>query len=404
MTATTSFIDYRTQKLVRLVMDGIEPYIDIEGSVRTLLRDVVGSSVIETLDQTQGCKLLVFAYPRRTDRNCLCGNKRLSLERQAQHLRLTAPASSVAKHWDALIKKWCRGGHQGGEEDTQLQRRRRRLLVLVNPKSGKQQAHSIYTAVVAPMLAQADIEHEMVVTMRMQHAKDMIYALDVEAWDGVVAIGGDGLLSDVINGLFSRDPENQRALLELPVAIVNGADVDLESEVIRWAGALRMDLFSLYAIFRSRTYRARLSFWSCEEGESSFADAIHLPPLHTPLPMKNEWISIEDDFLTILISHVSHIAEAVHSAPGKKMGDGTFQLMVLRRQSSLSRMRLISLFMALEHGDHVPLKEVEIYHARAYRLEPLTDQGRYSLDGETIPFGHVQGKILPLALQVLCDS
>lgn len=86
------------------------------------------------------------------------------------------------------------------------------------------------------------------------------------------------------------------------------------------------------------------------------------------------------------------------------MGDGTFQLMVLRRQSSLSRMRLISLFMALEHGDHVPLKEVEIYHARAYRLEPLTDQGRYSLDGETIPFGHVQGKILPLALQVLCDS
>lgn len=232
-------------------------------------------------------------------------------------------------------------------------------LVLVNPKSGKQQAHSIYTAVVAPMLAQADIEHEMVVTMRMQHAKDMIYALDVEAWDGVVAIGGDGLLSDVINGLFSRDPENQRALLELPVAIVNGgtgngffssllhrqneafnpisatflllkakstlpadlslvetadgqrhisflslsfgliADVDLESEVIRWTGALRMDLFSLYAIFRSRTYRARLSFWSCEEGESSFADAIHLPPLHTPLPMKNEWISIEDDFLTV---------------------------------------------------------------------------------------------------------
>lgn len=100
---------------------------------------------------------------------------------------------------------------------------------------------------------------------------------------------------------------------------------------------------------------------------------------------------------------MSHIAEAVHSAPGKKIGDGTFQIMVLRRQPSLSRMRLISLFMALEHGGHVTVQEVEIYHARAYRLEPLTDQGRYSLDGEAIPFGHVQGKVLPLAMQILGD-
>ena len=110
-------------------MDGIDPYIDTEGSVRTLLRDVVGSSVIETLDQTQGCKLLVFAYPRRTDGNCFYGKKRPSLERQARHLRLTAPILSVAKQWDAWIKAWCRGGQQSGEEDAhQLQRRRTRLV------------------------------------------------------------------------------------------------------------------------------------------------------------------------------------------------------------------------------------------------------------------------------------
>lgn len=209
------------------------------------------------------------------------------------------------------------------------------------------------------MLDQADVEHEMVVTMRTQHAKDILYALDVKAWDGVVAIGGDGLLSDIINGLFSRDPGNPRALSKLPVAIVNGgtgngffssllhhhteafnpisatflllkakstlpadlslvetadgqrhisflslsfgliADVDLESEVIRWAGSLRMDLFSLYAIFRRRTYRARLRFWSCEEGGSSSAETVHLPPLRTPLPLEDEWASIEDDFLMV---------------------------------------------------------------------------------------------------------
>ena len=105
-----------------------------------------------------------------------------------------------------------------------------------------------------------------------------------------------------------------------------------------------------------------------------------------------------------MISHASHIAENAHTCPGKKIGDGTLQILILRQQPSLSRLRLISLFLALEHGGHVAVSEVEVLSCRAYRLEPLTmEQGRYSLDGEAIPYGNVQGRVLPHAIQLLGD-
>lgn len=34
--------------------------------------------------------------------------------------------------------------------------------------------------------------------------------------------------------------------------------------------------------------------------------------------------------------------------------------------------------------------QVEVYWAKAYRLEPLTSQGLYSLDGEPIDYGPIQ--------------
>lgn len=83
------------------------------------------------------------------------------------------------------------------------------------------------------------------------------------------------------------------------------------------------------------------------------------------------------------------------------MGDGTLQILVLRRQPSLSRLRLISLFLALERGYHVTADEVESYNAVAYRLESLTERGVYTLDGEAVPCGSIQGQILPQAMRIL---
>jgi diacylglycerol kinase family enzyme len=58
----------------------------------------------------------------------------------------------------------------------------------------------------------------------------------------------------------------------------------------------------------------------------------------------------------VLVSHVSHIAEDAHSAPGKALGDGALHVLVLRRP--ISRLRLLNLFLQFEEGKHVTEPEV----------------------------------------------
>ena len=52
-------------------------------------------------------------------------------------------------------------------------------------------------------------------------------------------------------------------------------------------------------------------------------------------------------------------------------------------------------------GTHFGNPALESVRATAFRLEPLTDAGIYSLDGEVVPYGPIAGRVLPAAAQVL---
>lgn len=296
------------------------------------------------------------------------------------------------------------------------------------------------------------------VTDRMLHAQEFVEKeLVLAEWDGIVAVGGDGLLHEIVNGLARRDPAGLSALRQMPLAIIGGgtgnglyasvlqhsaqamspvdmaflvikgrlvqsdlslietaggerhlsflslswgliSDVDILSERIRWAGALRQDIYGIWAILRRKRYRGRLSFLPCPANSASASkQPTELPPLAGPLPP--EWVTMEDHFLIVLVSHTSHIAEKAHTSPGKQLGDGAFQILVLRKP--VSRGHLISLFLSLEHGGHVASEAVEVYAALAYRLEPLTEEGIYSLDGEVLEYGTIRGSIIPQAMRLM---
>lgn len=178
------------------------------------------------------------------------------------------------------------------------------------------------------------------------------------------------------------------------------ADIDIGSEVVRWAGAFRMDLFGVYCILRKRRYQGRFSFLPPrpEEAGTGSGQGASLPPLNDAVPP--EWQVIEGPFYMILVSHVSHIAQYVHIAPRLKLGSGTFQVLVLRRP--ISRLHLIKLLLALEHGRHIDSEAVEVYSAIAYRVEPLTTvEAVFALDGEALTYGPVQGVVLPKAIRLM---
>lgn len=200
---------------------------------------------------------------------------------------------------------------------------RRRMMLLVNPQSGRGQALSLYNSHIQRMLHEAGVPHTLVITERQNHARELVRDnMNLAQWDALVIMSGDGLLFEVINGLLER-PDWEEAI-RMPLAILPGgsgnalaasvhhysgstpvsseelliscgfllckglvshmdlvsvhlsssprvfsflslawgfvADVDIESEKYRHVGAARFTVGTLVRLASLRVYRGRLAY------------------------------------------------------------------------------------------------------------------------------------------------
>ncbi|CAH2278240.1 ceramide kinase, partial [Pelobates cultripes] len=97
-------------------------------------------------------------------------------------------------HWlkalnDLLDHQTCRPKH---------------LLIYINPYGGKKKGKQIYEKKVAPLFNLAGISTDVIVTEFANHARDDLYEVNLEKYDGIVCVGGDGMFSEVLHGLIGR--------------------------------------------------------------------------------------------------------------------------------------------------------------------------------------------------------
>jgi len=116
-------------------------------------------------------------------------------------LRLQSARREVLARWKRAI--------EAGVARVQPQRPRR-LLVVVNPVGGKKQAVAIFRTFVAPLMESGGVEMEVLYTQHAGHARDTIAGADartIAEWDGIVVVGGDGMLNEVVEGLAANATE-----------------------------------------------------------------------------------------------------------------------------------------------------------------------------------------------------
>lgn len=188
------------------------------------------------------------------------------------------------------------------------------LYVLINPHSGPGNAKHLYYDKAHKLFEAAHCKLTIVTSDYHGHAEKLMKQLDVDNFDAVVCVSGDGLPHEVMNGLAKR-PDGAQVLAKLPVCqlpggsgnamcnslngcddfgvaclnIIKGvpmptdlmaisyankpvrysflsqsygivADCDLGTDSWRWMGGFRFEIGLLLKLFNSNTYPCKLSY------------------------------------------------------------------------------------------------------------------------------------------------
>eukprot|EP00731_Ephydatia_muelleri_P001824 Em0001g1824a len=101
------------------------------------------------------------------------------------------PTAEVCQNWSDQI--YYRTQNFGN--------RPRRLFVVVSPVSGNGSAPKVWTKL-EHRFRLARIHTDVLFTQKRYHAREVVQELNLDQYDGLIAVGGDGLFNELLNGLL----------------------------------------------------------------------------------------------------------------------------------------------------------------------------------------------------------
>jgi len=289
--------------------------------------------------------------------------------------------------------------------------------MVVNPEGGLKKGLDILERV-KPIFDKYDSELTVLETEFAGHAKEYAHDVDYSGYDGFCAIGGDGTMHEVINGMLNRsdgatlpiglvtggtgnsfmydmdclDPEEaakritQGQLRKIDVAKVdaNGelyyafnivgwglvTEAGELAEKLRWLGGIRYDVASILEVLKGKKRISKLIL---------------------------DDKTIEEDFVFILGCNTIHTGKGMKMAPFAKLDDGKIDLIIVRKAS---RLKLLRLFPKLFSGEHVKSPLVDYQQVNSFSIIPDEENG-LTIDGELIGHTPVHVEMEPERINVL---
>ncbi|UCH10614.1 MAG: diacylglycerol kinase family lipid kinase [Fidelibacterota bacterium] len=293
----------------------------------------------------------------------------------------------------------------------------KRICLVVNPHGGRRIGPSVLRRV-GPIFEAEDIELDIIETEYAGHAREVIHTHDLQDVDAFCAVGGDGTMHEVINGLLSRSDEVTLPLglipagtgnsflygfdcldpLEAARRIVAGktrpidvaqvilgdrvlyafniigwgmvTDILIRSEQLRWLGENRYTVASALEVLRGRRRAARIIV----DGEESI-----------------------DEFVFVLACNTQYTGKGMRMAPYADLTDGLIDLVVVREAT---RRQMLRLLPKIFDGGHVHSPLVEYVQAKEFSLIPDIDE-TVNVDGELLDRSPLHVQMMPQAVQVL---
>lgn len=271
--------------------------------------------------------------------------------------------------------------------------------MIVNPNAGKKTGRQIAENAAA-RLNDAGLSVQMFISEKPGGTLSIARSLSQTEWSGVIAVGGDGSLFEVLNGLCSDKSVISIPIGQIPVGTGNSYIKDLgissvddavqsiiagecclvdlgwftcNSVHYRFINLLGVGFVSnvarrsaRYKVFGARSY----IFGIIEE-------IIHLDPVPIRLQVDDEVIERRAIFVEICNSR--YTGGDMLIAPSAKIDDGLLDVVIMK---DTTRLRALKLLPTIFTGTHLETPEFEVFRGHHIKLESERPMA-LTPDGET---------------------
>lgn len=314
------------------------------------------------------------------------------------------------------------------------------ILAVINPRSGSGKALKIFENIVAPIWQKMGVSYDIMQTAYAgQCTKRLKDDSDITRYRSIIAIGGDGTLAEIVNGLIDhqwmRNAEKIISLGIIPVGSGNGLSKSLHvhanrkftvqeaAKMTASAATQKLDLFEV-----TQNGKSRVGFLAVTLGLIADIDIIlsedlrflgefryiigairsiwhnrSYPATISYLPENSENVSkISGTFTLIMIGNTSHCSSNAHTSPGACLDDGYLHVTIIKK---ISRWPILKLLAKLGSGNWVDKDDPSFFQFRTKHLwlDELSANTTLTVDGEQIPPLPIECSVHNAALRILCS-
>ena len=293
----------------------------------------------------------------------------------------------------------------------------KQYYLLINPKGGHKKGFEIFEKV-KHVFDKSNIKLNVFHTEYAGHAFDLANSLDYSNYDGLCAIGGDGTMYEMINGMLKRK-DNQK----IPIGLITGGtgnsfmyDVECLDPV---EAAQRIVQHNLRPLDIAKVdangetfYAFNIIGWGLATDAGKLAEKLRFfggmrydiasvievlkgKDRFAKLKIENE--VIDDNFIFVIGCNTIHTGKAMKMAPTAKLDDGKIDLLIVRKTS---RVNLLKLFPKLFSGDHIKSPLVEYRQVENFSIY-VEETNDLTIDGEIIGFTPLKVQMIPRMVNVL---
>jgi diacylglycerol kinase (ATP) len=292
-----------------------------------------------------------------------------------------------------------------------------KYYLLVNPYGGVKKGLRILQRV-KPIFEKAGFELDIIDSTFAGHIKELAHQLDFEGYSGIIVIGGDGSMHEVINGMLTRHDKKQVPIGLIPGGTGNSFMHDLDmlnpidaAKAITEGHIRPIDVMEI-SVNKITRYAFNIVGWGLVTdvgkhaeryrwmGERRYTftavlEVLTLKPRPAQLVIGDK--KIIDDFSFIIACNTCHTGKGMKIAPKAILDDGKVDLVVIRY--NVTRAKLLATLPKLFDGSHIHDPAVEYYQTDKFSLLPKHNE-TLNIDGELLGSTPIDVMVKKHAIQV----